>query len=404
MMTPSTDLKPADPGRFFTKVLADQHYQKGVDLERAGDWQQALRNYRRASSLDPTNVLFLLARGHVCQINHLEPEAEGCYERVLELRPGHTVALYNQAQLHAARGELDAARVALASIAAGNLDSLGDRAAPVFCRLGDLALRRQEYATAAIHFRRALDFAPGHPYATASLDGLDRFAEFAAPFAEDGRVPPKIALYGYAGAVVLGFPDDNGIDIPAYPNLGFDSLDELARTLARLVALMRRHRQTFDVVVALDPDSQALCVALAGVLGARAIHTADGTPDGATALGVTATGAGLFARDSGAAMLMARCPDAVRYAVGLAKPVWEYAFAPHVVSLSVFLEFPWNRKEASAAEHAEAYGEALRECLRQATPDATTDSQLAWYRAHHRLAAALVPWMNTPASQHFLYG
>src|SRR5207249_7139744 len=124
---PVQPAQPADPARFFTGVLADQHYQKGVQFEQQGEWERALAAYRKASSLDAHRVLFLLARGRVCQAHGLEPEAEQCYEVALRLRPDDPVVLYNQAQLFAARGRLDQARANLARIVDGDVDALGDR-------------------------------------------------------------------------------------------------------------------------------------------------------------------------------------------------------------------------------------------------------------------------------------
>src|SRR5581483_11589404 len=264
-----TKLRPADPGHFFTKVLADQHYQKGREYEQQGDGERALPSYRRACAYDPHSVLFLLARGHACQAHGLEAEADECYRAALRLRPNDPVALYNQAQLFAARGALEEARANLARIAASDLEALGERAAPIFCRLGDIALRQEDYATAEVHFRRALAYA-----------GLPRFAEFRQPFAPDGRIAPKIAVYAYGGAVLLGLPGDDGIDIPPYPGLGFDSLDELAQVLARFVAVAREWRWVFDAVVALDAESRPLANALAAALGAHAVAGPEQTPWG----------------------------------------------------------------------------------------------------------------------------
>jgi hypothetical protein len=79
------------------------------------------------------------------------------------------------------------------------------------------------------------------------------------------------------------------------------------------------------------------------------------------------------------------------YSVGLRHAVWEYPAAPTVVSVPVRLEFPWNRGEASAVEHAEAFGEALAGCLENALreEDGTTERQVEWYGRHRRLNGAV---------------
>jgi tetratricopeptide (TPR) repeat protein len=388
------DARPADPGRFFANVLADQHYQRGVQRERQGRWEQALESYRRACALNGRNTLYLLARGHLCQHHGLEPEAEECYRVALQLRPDDTVVLYNQAQLYAARGQLEAARTNLARIVAGNVDSLGDRAAPIYCRLGDIALRREDYATAALHYRRAAECAPEHRYAAAALGALDRFAEFPAPFEPDGRIAPKIALYGYAGAMVLGLAGDDGITIPAYPGLGFESLQELALSLARFTGVAGRYRWSFDAVLALEPESQPLAVALASTLGARPCAAEEQVPRGSSTLAVTATAGDPAALTRSMAALRGRCARTLCYAVGLTHPAWEYAPAPQVVSAPIRLEFPWNRREASAAEHAEAYGAELAEILAATGPDESVAAHARWYAQHPRLSfdpASLAP-------------
>ena len=370
---------PAEPAHFFARVLADQHYQKGLQRQQAGEWDLALASYRRACALDPHNVLYLLARGRVCQTHGLEPEAEACYRVALGLRPDDTVALYNQAQLFAARGELEAARSNLSRIVSGGVEELGERAAPIFCRLGDIALRRDDHTLAAVHFRRALECTPGHCYAAAALDGLERFGEFRRPFDDAGAIAPKVAFYGYAGAMLLGLPEDDGIDVPAYPALGFDSLAELAQTLARFAAVARLLEWRFAAVAPLDPESQPLAIALAGALETRVLALDDERRRPGAVLGVTGSAADPVIVNRAAGALRARCGAALLYAVGVSRPVWEYAPAIQVASAPGRLEFPWSRGEAGAPEHAEAIGTELAEALRVAPPDTTAAAQVAWY-------------------------
>ena len=212
---------PAEPAHFFARVLADQHYQKGAAARSRGSGTWPSASYRRACALDPHNVLYLLARGHVCQTHGLEPEAEECYRVALGLRPDDTVALYNQAQLFAARGELDEARTNLSRIVSGGVEELGERAAPIFCRLGDIAVRRDDYTlAAAVHFRRALECTPGTPLRRAALAGWSASPSSAGRSTTAEGSQPKVAFYGYAGAMLLGLPEDDGIDVPAYPGAG----------------------------------------------------------------------------------------------------------------------------------------------------------------------------------------
>jgi hypothetical protein len=63
----------------------------------------------------------------------------------------------------------------------------------------------------------------------------------------------------------------------------------------------------------------------------------------------------------------------------------------------VQLEFPWNRGEAAAPEHAEAYGGELAALVARVTEDeaaalaAFSRRQLHWYATHRRTALDLQP-------------
>ena len=70
------------------------------------------------------------------------------------------------------------------------------------------------------------------------------------------------------------------------------------------------------------------------------------------------------------------------YAVGVSRPVWEYDPPLHVASAPGTLEFPWSRGEASAPEHAEAFGAELGEALLAAMDGGTAgaaQAQARWY-------------------------
>ena len=109
-------------------------------------------------------------------------------------------------------------------------------------------------------------------------------------------------------------------------------------------------------------------------------------------MAVSATGRDARLMAEQLAGLSARVGTLVTYAVGLRQPIWEYDAPPHVVSVPVRLEYPWNRQEASAAEHGEAYGEELAAHLAAALAgpdDGTTAAQLNWYGRHPHLSVPM---------------
>ncbi len=188
--------------------------------------------------------------------------------------------------------------------------------------------------------------------------------------------------------MLLGLAEDDGISIPAYPGLGFDSLAELAQTLARFTGLARRLGWRFDAVVPLDAESLPLAIALAAALDARPLMGVEHCRRDACVLGVSGTGTDPAGVCRAVSALRRRTTRALFYAAGVTHPVWEYAPAMQVASVPSRLEFPWGRGEAMAPEHAEALGAELGAALERAAPDATLQAQVAWYSApggHPRL-------------------
>ncbi|NDF94525.1 MAG: hypothetical protein EB107_01640, partial [Proteobacteria bacterium] len=94
---------------FHSRVVADQHYQRGLDQESRGQWERALASFRTACALHPERVLYLLARGRICQTHDLDPEAADCYEHARRIAPRDPVVLFNQAELWARHGRLSMA-------------------------------------------------------------------------------------------------------------------------------------------------------------------------------------------------------------------------------------------------------------------------------------------------------
>jgi hypothetical protein len=114
-------------------------------------------------------------------------------------------------------------------------------------------------------------------------------------------------------------------------------------------------------------------------------------PWGVRALGISATGTQPSALNAATASLRERSPSATFYALGLREAAWDYDPAPQVLNVPIRLEFPWNRGEAAAPEHAEAYGTELAGALAQVEADMAAEladfarRQLRWYADHRQL-------------------
>ncbi len=86
--------------------LADEWFQKGVDLEqRGGPAEEAEEAYRRALELDPGLAGALVNLGTIHFNARRWEEAERCYRQSLEATPGYALAHFNLGNLFDERGE-----------------------------------------------------------------------------------------------------------------------------------------------------------------------------------------------------------------------------------------------------------------------------------------------------------
>jgi TolB-like protein/predicted Ser/Thr protein kinase/Flp pilus assembly protein TadD len=79
---------PNNPKVFYTIALIDR---------RQGRWPQALRNFQRASELDPQNILLLTHLAGACGFSHAYAEADSALVRVLAMDPKNSDARLSRA-------------------------------------------------------------------------------------------------------------------------------------------------------------------------------------------------------------------------------------------------------------------------------------------------------------------
>ncbi len=100
---------------------ADQWFQRGVEMERAGDpVEQAMEAYRKSIELDPKMGAAMVNLGTIHFAAKEFAEAERCYRRAIETNPDYALAHFNLGNLH---DELnDSARALFHYLAALRLD------------------------------------------------------------------------------------------------------------------------------------------------------------------------------------------------------------------------------------------------------------------------------------------
>jgi tetratricopeptide (TPR) repeat protein len=370
---------------FQARVVADRYYREGIDLESRGQWERALRSYRTACDLHPQRLLYLVARGRVCQAHGLTNEAAACYALARKLDPTDPVVLFNEADLLAKRGDLDAAAANLRSLLDREPDRLRVQMAAAWRLLGDLELARRN-AEGALHaYRTGADAFPSDRYLSALATAGNRIREVAASgetaprFDTEGLTfPAKASTYAFAGAMLFGLPDDDGVDVPAYPGLGFVSIDEVAEALARPLALFRRRRVPFAAVYAVGPVAAPV---------AHAFATALGIPVAPDPIGPRLT-VSLDGEDPAILVREGSDPGDWAFCIGMRLAPWHYNGLLDGALVAAPIEVPWATRDTRARPPARDAGEALAHALAvSALDNGATSRHLRWHAVRRHLRA-----------------
>ncbi len=101
---------PNNPNLFHMTALIDR---------RQGRWTEAVRNFERATELDPRNVLLLTHLGGACWLSRAYDKADNSFARVIAINPGDSGARLSRAFIAvASRADTRAFRAAIEKIRA----------------------------------------------------------------------------------------------------------------------------------------------------------------------------------------------------------------------------------------------------------------------------------------------
>ena len=379
---------------FQARIVADRHYRHGTELEARGQWERALHSFRTACDLHPQRVLYLVARGRICQAHGLENEAAACYALARKVDPTDPVSLFNEADLLARRGDLDGAVANLRTLLETTGGALQSHAATAWRLLGDFELARCNAVPALDAYRRGAEILPNDPYLQAAAGAGERLRDITESGETSARVdttgivlPAKASTYVFAAAMLFGLPEDDGVDVPTYPGLGFVSIEEVAEALARPLALFRRRHTPFAAVHALEPDADPVACAFSSALR---------IPIGANPRGprlsiaVVGDDPSTMRRDQEVA------GDWV-LSLGLRHPTWCYANALDGTLVAAEVEVPWSSADARAKRPEGDAGQALSRALAQAArADDLIAQHLEWHRTRPHLRAGAPSATYTP--------
>ena len=370
---------------FQARLIADRHYRQGIEYEARGLWERALESFRQACDLHPQRVLYLVARGSLCHAHGLENEAASCYALARKVDPTDPATLFNQADLFARRGNLAEAIANLHALLEAKGAVLRERAAIVWRLLGDLELARLNADAAINAYRHGANADNADPYLQAVLQASTRLRDIAtsrqsaALFSNGGVVfPPKVATYAFAGAMLFGLPEDDGIEVPTYPSLGFISIDEVAQSLGRPLALFRRRQVPFVAVCAAEEGATPIARAIASVLEVPI----DVDPDGPRLL----------------ISLVGERPERLRrdhphqddwsFCLGLRHATWRYAGLLDGALVAADVEVPWMSSDVRARRPDRDAASALTEALHSADRgDEVIVRHLRWHATRPHVCA-----------------
>jgi Flp pilus assembly protein TadD len=136
-------------------VRAAQAVERGDGSAERTARQRAADAYRRAALADPTNAGLQDAAGRVLDAAGLLPEAIAHYTRALALDPKLASTLLHRGNAHLRGGDRERAEQD-----ARSLEQLAPREPWTHALLAELALAREDHATAAARARTARELAP----------------------------------------------------------------------------------------------------------------------------------------------------------------------------------------------------------------------------------------------------
>lgn len=398
----------ANPHIFEIRRLVE----RSEELAAAGDLDAARKALRDALRLDPDNIELLCALGRLdLERGDLTAARKG-YERSLAIDSRHLQARYELAFLRIEERRFEEAEVLLAGLVQELPDSV-----EALAELGYLYRSTGRLRRALETYRRALEISPDAPevllaYAVALCDWgetdeaqacLER-ASAGLPddpadetrrtvdrllteleFDDEGGI--KRELFHRYGAVVLGTPSDDGLDVPAYFFYHLEA-EETATMLGRLLAVARALDWPLEAVAAVDPDGAPAGRALASNWGVPFLDdpgamadAEDGEAPGAVLL-VEAVGDGEGAeRHWAEAKVREHGRTPITLTLVLVSGGQTLDDCPDIIGVSVPAEgsVPWGR-EGSGEDPTDDLIRRLDEAL----PEDNVAEQVRFYAIDHR--------------------
>ncbi|MGC8873580.1 MAG: tetratricopeptide repeat protein [Chloroflexia bacterium] len=388
---------------------ANEHYERGLALERAGLVDEAIAEYRRAVDVDPGFAEAYEALGHhyqrrgllvkaldafrtaarlqddytayfnlgyvLVELENYE-EALEAFQKCLEFIPDDPAALYEIGYIHYARGNFAQALETL---------RLPQEAYPEDARvhslMGACYLGLHRWAEAEASYRHALELASSSDEAEEAEAGLLTALRYQE-FPPEGPWGPKEEAYAEAGVVVLGTSGDDGIRVPLRAP-GSLSLEAIAVTLRRLRALVRGLGIRLTAIVAIERTSVPVATALERLLH-RPRKTLSTLADTDRPLLVLANSQQMALLE----VALDQCRGQPQSFVLVLGPYSPDAFLPDWIGVPASgpLTLPWEGTQAEP----DATAKLVATCMRLRA-ERNLQTQVAYYAQEHRRLRFLWP-------------
>lgn len=272
------------------RLEAHKHFQRGLILEQAGRYDEAVEEYRQAIAYNPH-----LREAHDALAAYYHRHgllAKAADElRIVAALEEDPIAYFNLGSTLADLGRYDVAREALerclaldpkdhaAGLELAYVDYASGRYEEAVARLTQLLpvykddweahnliglclLRLGRYQDARLAFSHSLLLAgdqDSRDEVLRHITAVDRYSEFRKIRSLKDR------LYAEEGVICLGSAQDDGLNIPEYEQYHFTEQD-IATTLSRFVSLVRALHLPLTAVAAIDRSSLPLARVLSSLL------------------------------------------------------------------------------------------------------------------------------------------
>jgi tetratricopeptide (TPR) repeat protein len=370
--------------------LPDAHAALGYHYQRKGLMAKAAEAFRMAAVLSDDYDSYF-SWGHILIDLDRLTEAEYAINQCLKQRPGDPAARYELAYIRYNAGHYPQAVTELTSL----LHDYPEDWELHFLR-ASCHLRLESWSLAEQDLRQATQNATDEETRIMLRENLDislRHQEFPVGTA----LNTKDRLYADHGAICLGSSEDDGLQIPDYPD-GVLSYAHIATTLRRFSTLYGKITREATVILPTETESLPLAMACSQILGLP-LTSAQALYDTDVPLVITGICSGPELHDL---VLEYSAIEPIHFA-------WSVNWARHAEFMAdivgVFSQKPcalpwqpdsdwWHQADISTTSRSagKAVGRTLMPITRRIVkqylrmPDqANWGDQVAYYRTHHRL-------------------